>query len=117
MRLPILAAAALAVLALPVAAQVPPNAATRMQAEREAMARIAYMDGVWRGPAWSLTPGGRREVVQTERIGPLLDGGVKVIEGHGYLPDGSTGLPPFSASVITRPRPGEPSRPAPRSTS
>lgn len=92
MRLPILAAAALATLALPVTAQVPPNAATRMQAEREAMARIAYMDGVWRGPAWSLTPSGRREVVQTERIGPLLDGGVKVIEGHGYLPDGSTGF-------------------------
>lgn len=93
MRLPLAFAAAwLIALAVPAAAQMPPNAAARMAAQREAMARLAAMDGVWRGPAWSLTPVGRREVVQTERIGPLLDGGVKMVEGHGYLPDGSTGF-------------------------
>ena len=30
----------------------------RIAAQREAMARLAFMDGVWRGPAWTLTPGG-----------------------------------------------------------
>jgi len=92
MRVSSLIAAALLLAAIPAAAQVPPNAAARIAAQRAAMARIAYMNGVWRGPAWSLTPAGRREIIQTERIGPLLDDGVKVIEGHGYLPDGSTGF-------------------------
>jgi hypothetical protein len=92
MRVSSLLAAVLLLAAAPAAAQVPPNAAARIAAQRAAMARIAYMNGAWRGPAWSLTPGGRREVVQTERIGPLLDDSVKVLEGHGYLPDGSTGF-------------------------
>ena len=30
------------------------------------------------------------DIVQTERIGPLLGGTVKVIEGRGYEPDGKT---------------------------
>jgi hypothetical protein len=85
-------AAALLLAAVPASAQVPPNAAARIAAQRAAMARIGYMNGAWRGPAWSLNQARRREVVQTERIGPLLDDSVKVIEGHGYLPDGSTGF-------------------------
>jgi hypothetical protein len=92
MRVSSLIAAALLLAALPAAGQVPPNAAARMAAQHAAMARIAHLDGIWRGPAWSLTPAGRREVIQTERIGPLLDGNVKVIEGHGYLADGTTGF-------------------------
>ena len=92
MRLPSLIAACLAVAATPAVSQVPPNAAARIAAQHAAMARIAYMNGIWRGPAWSLTPAGRREIIQTERIGPLLDDGVKVIEGHGYLADGTTGF-------------------------
>ena len=92
MRVPSLIAAALLLAAIPAAAQVPPNAAARIAAQRTAMQRIAYMNGMWRGPAWSLTPAGRRETVQTERIGPLLDDSVKVIEGRSYLPDGSTGF-------------------------
>jgi len=98
MRLPLAFAAAwliaVAVPAAPAAAQ-PPDAAARMAAQRTAMARLAGMNGVWRGPAWSLTPAGRREVTQTERIGPFLDGAVKVIEGRGYLPDGSVGFNAF----------------------
>ena len=43
------------------------------------------MDGVWRGPAWTILPSGEKHnVTQTERIGPFLDGTVKVIEGRGY---------------------------------
>lgn len=77
--------------AAPAAAQFP-DPATRLPAQREAMARLGAMDGVWRGPAWVLTQGGRQELVQTERIGLFLDGSVRVIEGRGYMPDGSVGF-------------------------
>jgi hypothetical protein len=53
------------------------------------MVRLAYMDGVWRGPAWTILPSGEKHnITQTERIGPFLDGSVKVIEGRGYDADG-----------------------------
>ena len=53
------------------------------------------MDGVWRGPAWTMLPTGKHEVTQTERIGPFLDGQVKVIEGRGYNADGTVGFNAF----------------------
>ena len=41
------------------------------------------------GPAWTVLPSGEKHsITQTERIGPFLDGSVKVIEGRGYDPDG-----------------------------
>lgn len=80
---------------VPLAAQAPPDPAALIAAQREAMAAFARMDGVWRGPAWSLTPGGRRELIQTERIGTFLGGSVRVIEGRGYLADGSVGFNAF----------------------
>jgi hypothetical protein len=44
----------------------------------------APMNGAWRGEATTLLPGGeRRTITQTERIGPLLGGAMKVIEGRG----------------------------------
>lgn len=85
-RLALAAAAILA--AQPVASQYP-DPAPRIAQQKEAMARLSVMDGVWRGPAWSLTPQGRQEMVQTERIGPMLDGAIRVMEGRGYAPDGS----------------------------
>jgi hypothetical protein len=70
-------------------AQERPNAAALIAAQRDAMSRLAYMDGVWRGPAWTILPSGEKHAItQTERIGPFLDGSVKVIEGRGYDPDG-----------------------------
>src|SRR5438552_1734145 len=66
-----------------------PDPATLIAAQRDAMAPLAYMDGVWRGPAWTLLPSGEKHTItQTERIGPFLDGSVKVIEGRGYDPNG-----------------------------
>lgn len=63
--------------------------AALITAQREAMQRLAIMDGVWRGPAWTILPSGEKHTItQTERIGPFLDGSVKVIEGRGYDPDG-----------------------------
>lgn len=66
-----------------------PDPATLIAAQREAMQRLAFMDGVWRGPAWTILPtGARHNITQTERIGPFLDGSIKVLEGRGYEPDG-----------------------------
>src|ERR1051325_8460028 len=63
--------------------------ATLIAAQRDAMSRLSFMDGVWRGPAWTILPSGEKHTItQTERIGPFLDGSVKVIEGRGYDPDG-----------------------------
>jgi hypothetical protein len=60
-----------------------------LAAQKEAMTPLAFMDGVWRGPAWTILPSGEKHTItQTERIGPFLDGSVKVIEGRGYDPDG-----------------------------
>ena len=70
-------------------AQVRQNPATLIAAQRDAMAVFAAMDGVWRGPAWTILPSGEKHsITQTERIGPFLDGSVKVIEGRGYDTDG-----------------------------
>ena len=77
-------------------AQPPPDPAPVVAAQREAMASIAFMDGVWRGPAWTILPNGEKsELTQTERIGPFLQGAVKVIEGRGYREDGSVGFNAF----------------------
>jgi hypothetical protein len=75
----------------PVAAQQRPDPAALLAAQREAMAALAFMDGVWRGTATALGAAGDSHVLtQTERIGPLLDGTIKVIEGRGYEADGRT---------------------------
>ena len=59
--------------------------AAAQHAQREALAPLARFDGRWRGPAWILMPGGTRmDMVQTERVGPFLDGAVRVIEGRGH---------------------------------
>jgi hypothetical protein len=72
-----------------VMAQTPPGPTALMDAQREAMKVFANMNGAWRGEAMTLLPGGeRRTITQTERIGPFLDGTVKVIEGRGYDANG-----------------------------
>ena len=86
-RLRSMALVALLLPALPALtrAQGRPDSAALLAAEREAMKPLAFMDGVWRGPAWTLLPTGERHAVtQTERIGPFLDSTIKVIEGRGY---------------------------------
>ncbi len=72
-------------------AQERPDPAAVMAAQREAMSAFSFLDGVWRGPAATVVPSGaKHEITQTERVGPLLGGTVKVIEGRGYEPDGRT---------------------------
>ncbi len=76
-------------MSLPALAQEQPSPAALIAAQRDAMVRLAYMDGVWRGPAWTILPSGEKHTItQTERIGPMLDRSVKVLEGRGYDSDG-----------------------------
>lgn len=71
-------------------AQGRPDPAQVIAAQQGAMGRLSFMDGVWRGPAWTILPSGdKHTITQTERIGPFLDGSVKVIEGRGYDQDGT----------------------------
>ena len=78
--------------ASPLAAQTRPDPAALLAAQRQAMTAFARMDGVWRGPAWTITSNGRHEITQTERIGTFLGGTVRVIEGRGYNADGTVGF-------------------------
>ena len=68
-----------------------------MAAQREALAKLSFMDGDWRGPASTLLPNGTTHAItQTERIGPLLGGTIKLIEGRGYEADGKTTFNAFA---------------------
>jgi hypothetical protein len=73
-------------------AQTPPpagayNPASRMAAQREAMRALAFLDGHWRGTAEAH---GSAPLLQTERVGTLLDGTIRVVEGRGYDSSGRT---------------------------
>jgi hypothetical protein len=80
----------------PALAQGPPNADSLLMVQRAALARLSFMDGVWRGQATTALPSGEKKTVtQTERIGPFLDGAVRVIEGRGYDADGKVAFNAF----------------------
>jgi hypothetical protein len=84
-------ALALSLLAPAATAQGRYDPATLEAAQREAMRSLSFMDGAWRGTAWVLdSNGGRQGLVQTERVGPLLDGAVRLVEGRGYDAAGRT---------------------------
>lgn len=95
MRKLLIAGLGLALIAsMPGAAQVADTAA--LSAQKVALDKFAWMDGTWRGPAVTKGPGGEHRVTQTERIGPMLGGTVRVIEGKGFNPDGSVGFNAFA---------------------
>jgi hypothetical protein len=81
----------------------PPDPTALMASEREAMGKLTMLDGAWRGTAWTITPRGKVEVVHTERVGLMLAGTVRVIEGRSYLPNGAI---PFVALGIISFNPG-----------
>ena len=93
----ILSAAILAIVFLnPMAQAQAPDTAKMITEQREAMKALSKMDGVWRGAAWTiLLDGKKHEITQTERIGNLLDGSIKLVEGRGYEPDGKTSFNAF----------------------
>jgi hypothetical protein len=83
-------AIATATLATPAMAQDTDRAAIAEQ--QTAMKRLSWMLGAWRGPGTGVNRAGPYQVTQTERIGTFLDGTLIVIEGKGFLPDGSVGF-------------------------
>jgi hypothetical protein len=73
-----------------------PDPAVILPAQRAAMAPLAAMDGVWRGTAWNVEMDGTKHTVtHTERVGPFLDGTVKVFEGKGYDAEGKVAFNAF----------------------
>jgi len=85
-----------AVLAAPAHAQTAPQPAGTPE-HRAAIDRLDVMDGEWAGPAWSSLPGGGRiDMTQTERVGDLLGGSIKVVEGRAYGADGATSFNAFA---------------------
>ena len=98
MRPLLTAVAALVAVSSPALSQRP-NPDVLVAAQKEAMKPFAALDGVWRGTAWTLLENGKKQnAIQTERIGPFLDGAIKVVEGRGY--DAETGQPMFNAFGI-----------------
>lgn len=84
-------------LATPALAQQGYDPAPRVAAQREALMALSGLDGEWRGEAKTLLADGSWHVfTQTERVGPMLDGAVKVVEGRGYETDGSTAFNAFA---------------------
>lgn len=60
-----------------------------MTAQREALKKLAWMDGTWVGVAKGRTPQGEAfETLHTERVGPMIDGAIRVFEGKSYEKDG-----------------------------
>lgn len=88
-------AAMLGAQSVPAGAPVSRDPAAMIKAEAEAMARLKFMDGAWRGPAVTQTRAGERRVTQTERIGPMLGGTIKVIEGRGFTEGQAIGFHAF----------------------
>ncbi len=68
-----------------------------IEQQKKEVSRLDMMNGQWRGEGWIFLPTGKRqELTQTERVGPLLDGAIKVIEGRGYDADGKTQFNAFA---------------------
>lgn len=83
--------------AAPVMAQGAYDPAPRIAAQKEAMRALDFLDGEWRGPAKTLLQDGSwHTLTQTERVGSMLDGAIKVIEGTGYEADGKASFNAFA---------------------
>lgn len=67
--------------------------------QRAAMETLSWMDGEWVGEATVMTgPGQTTSHPHTERIGPMLGGSIKVIEGRSAA--GPDGQPVFNAFAV-----------------
>ncbi len=85
--------AGLVLFGLALAAQNPPTKAT--DAQREAMRKLSFLVGRWKGPVTVVRgPGEPLHLTQTENVESRLDGLVLLIEGKSTAADGSA---PFEA--------------------
>jgi hypothetical protein len=65
--------------------------------QREAMQRLSWMDGEWTGTASVYAGPGRTSAhSHTERIGPMVGGSIKVIEGRTTEADGTVTFNAFA---------------------
>ena len=65
--------------------------------QRQAMQALAWMDGEWVGEATvSMGPGRTSTHAHTERIGPMVGGSIKVIEGRSTNDDGTVAFNAFA---------------------
>lgn len=67
-----------------------------LAAQKIAQDKFAWMDGTWRGTAVTRGPAGEHKVTHTERVGTMLGGTLRVIEGKSFNPDGSVGFNAFA---------------------
>jgi hypothetical protein len=72
----------------------PWDPASRIAAQREAMKALAFLDGEWRGTARAREVPG--EMAHTERVGTLLDGTIRLVEGRAYDDSGKTQFNAFA---------------------
>ncbi len=80
-----------------VASAQPRDTVALLSAQTDAMKAFSMLDGAWRGPATVIQPDGTRlDFIQTERIGPLLGGSIRVIEGRGYDDNGAVRFNAFA---------------------
>jgi len=91
----------LGMLALAITAPITPASAQKadpaaIAAQKDAAGKFAWMDGTWRGTAITRGPGGEHKVTHTERIGTMLGGTLRVIEGRSFNADGSIGFNAFA---------------------
>lgn len=72
------------------------------QQQRAALERLQQYDGIWRGDATVYNADGSTlQLIQTERVGPLLGGTLRVIEGRGYMPNGTLTFNAFAVISFT----------------
>jgi len=92
------ALSALAVASISSAAAGASDSVAMLAAQHRSMQPLSIFDGIWRGPARVTLPDGKEVLItQTERVGSFLGETVKVIEGRGYAPDGTS---PFNAFAV-----------------
>ena len=81
------AVACVGLIATPVHAQMADEGALIAE-QQAAMETFGWMDGTWLGEVSSRTPEGEITLTQTERVGTMANGTVRLIEGRGYTEDG-----------------------------
>lgn len=98
-RISMAALAACVLLAVPAAASAQAMQPAGTAEQRQAMQTLSWMDGEWVGEATvSMAPGQTSTHPHTERIGPMLGGSIKVIEGRSV--GGPDGTPAFNAFAV-----------------
>jgi hypothetical protein len=89
-------------MAMPATAQAPN--ATLLDQQQKAMAALAFLDGEWAGPAEVQERSGPITMTQTERVGTLLDGTIRLVEGRAFDEKGNTLFNAFAVISYDVPR-------------